>query len=82
MDGTNSKLKQVDVEIQQMCQQLGFDQVSSRYFLTAMTAHVSKLENMEWQLSGGKRLANPSLKETTIAVLDHMKKNGVFVGSQ
>ena len=56
-----------------MCQQLGFDQVSNSYFLTAMTAHVNKLENMEWHLNGGTQLANPSLKETTIAVLDHIR---------
>ena len=53
---------------------MGFDQISSRFFLTNMTSYANKMENVEWQLSGGKLLANPSLQQNSISILDQMKR--------
>ena len=61
---TNGFLKTHAAELQRMASDLGYSGISQKYFLASLTAYTTEL----WQVEGGKRDVNTSLKSAVIAV--------------
>lgn len=74
LDETTSQIKQNNVEVEQLSKQMGLDQASCRWQLATLQTFTNKLESMEWQISGGKRLVAPTLKEQGSNLLKEMKQ--------
>ena len=74
LDETNANLKKVDQEVRALATQRGCDQISSPYFLSSMTQHTNAMNNLLWQVSGGKSQSSTSLKEVALSMEDTLKK--------
>ena len=66
-------MRKMEAEVKALAIQLGTDQISSKYFLASMTQHANAMNNLQWQVSGGKSQQNPSLKELARSMEEKLK---------
>ena len=74
LDETNGQMRQNNTEIENLSKQMGLDQANSRFMLSTLQTYTNKMESLEWQVSGGRRLASPTLKEQCSNVIEQLKK--------
>ena len=71
---TTVQMKQTPSEVERLSQQMGMDQANSRFMLSTLQTYTNKMESLEWQVSGGRRNAAPTLKEIGNSLVEHGKK--------
>ena len=74
LDETNGQMRQNNTDIENLSKQMGLDQANSRFMLSTLQTYTNKMESLEWQVSGGRRLASPTLKEQCSNVIEQLKK--------
>ena len=79
---TNQQQKELQAEIDQLAKQMNCDAVTAKVVYNALADFQRSLNNGVWQLSGGKRDSQVSLKEVLLHMEDYSKQSSLYASSR
>ena len=74
---TNEQQKELQAEIDQLAKQMNTDAITAKVVYSSLSDFQRTLNNAAWQLSGGKRDSQVSLKEVMLHLEDYSKQSSL-----